>query len=113
MHVVQAEVYSDEHGGSTRVLFRYSDDSSEYIGQRRVGMSTIKTTKVNHPDQIGTRSFEIKTHDHRMLPCSRQCVEISLSLGDAELRPEEWQSQGMIGSVTWLHGRIRGLSRFA
>jgi len=37
--VDQAEIYYDDHGVSTGVLFSYSDGSSESIGQRRVGLS--------------------------------------------------------------------------
>jgi len=101
MHVVQAEVYGDDYGASTGVLFRYSDGSLESIGQRRVGLSTTKIIQVNLPSQIHFRAFEIKTHDHRMLPYRRQCVEVQLSSGNSELLFKEWHSQDMVGTVTW------------
>ncbi|KAF4624632.1 hypothetical protein G7Y89_g13537 [Cudoniella acicularis] len=101
MHVVQAEIYYDDYGASTGILFRYLDGSFESIGQRRVGLSTTKVTQVDLPLRIHFRAFEIETHDHRMLLCRRQCVEVQLSSGDSELLFREWQSQDMAGTVTW------------
>lgn len=101
MHVLQAEIYSDDHGASTGILFRYLNGSSECIGQRRMGLSTTNVAKVNHPNRIYFRNFEIKTYDHRMLPCKRQCVEVQFALRDSDLHSREWQSQDMVGIVTW------------
>ena len=38
--VVQVEIYSDDAGASTGVLFKYADGTLESVGQRRVGLST-------------------------------------------------------------------------
>ncbi|KAH7321943.1 hypothetical protein BKA65DRAFT_91431 [Rhexocercosporidium sp. MPI-PUGE-AT-0058] len=101
MHVLQAEIYSDDQGASTGVLFKYLNGSSECLGQRRMGLSTTKVAKANHPNRIYFRNYEMRTCDHRMLPCKRQCVEVRFALGDADLRSREWESQDMVGFAIW------------
>jgi len=47
--VVQAELYCDDEGASTGVLFKYADGSLESVGQRPVGLSTTIVTRVDFP----------------------------------------------------------------
>ena len=103
VHVVQAEIYNDDHGASTGVLLRYSDGSTECIGQRQVGLSTTKILQVKLPRRFHFREFEIMTRDCRGFACKRQCIEARFTSDISErLSSKEWHSQDMVGAVTWL-----------
>ncbi|KAI9739940.1 MAG: hypothetical protein M1818_004996 [Claussenomyces sp. TS43310] len=100
--VIEAEIYRDDYSACTGVLFRYPDNSSELIGQRRVGLSTTTTTRVDSPTKIHIRTFEFRGQDHRDIPYRRQCVDVQFSPGNGNLLFQEWHSQDMIGRVIWL-----------
>jgi hypothetical protein len=101
--IVQAEIYSDDVGASTGVLFKYADGTLECLGQRRVGLSTTEVTRVEYPTWLCSRHFEILTHDHRGLPRKRKGVELHFSTKECEihLSNEEWCSQRMAGKLFW------------
>ena len=100
---MQVEIYSNDVGASTGVLFKYGDGTLEFVGQRRVGLSTTKVTRVESPAWVCVREFEIPTHEHRNLSCKRKCFEVHFSANDSEihLSNKGWCSHRMVGKVFW------------
>lgn len=100
--VDEAEIYR-EHKACTGVLFRYSDGSFEMLGERRVGLSTITTTRVFRPTKIHYRRFRTVVEDNQE-SFPRERIDIKFSndkIDNMPLSTDWWYNGDMEGTAVW------------
>jgi hypothetical protein len=103
-NVRQVEMYYDEEPACTGLLLTYLDASQESVGQRRVGLSTTKITRIDSPRWICIQEFEIMAFEADGDEwVKRQYVEIQLQKEECKRHTgdEDWHCQPMRGEIQW------------